>query len=107
MLDKYVLHGNRRHSPAEVFEEMAVWCRGENITHDIYGNGEAIEHLENKVAKLLGFEASLFVITGTMAQATALQLACEKRNVKNVGVHASATFILERVKGISFKIDLT
>ena len=68
---KFVLPGNHHPEPVEVFESMAQWCPQHNVKHDVYGEGELIQGFEQKVADLLGFEAGLFVITGTMTQPTA------------------------------------
>lgn len=99
MLDKFVMHGNYRQSPTEIFKQMAIWCEENKIDHDIYGNGNAIQHFEQKIADLLGFEAGLFVVTGTLAQATALQLACADRGVHNVGMHQSSHIYLREKQG--------
>ncbi|MGR5457088.1 beta-eliminating lyase-related protein, partial [Vibrio alfacsensis] len=73
MQDKWqvVLPGNRAITPAEMFSQMAAWCEQNGVKHDKYGEGELIQSFERQVAELLGFEAGLFVITGTMTQPTA------------------------------------
>lgn len=75
-----LLPGHRQPSPAEEFAAMAQWCGEHHIAHDTYGDGALVQSFEQRVAKLLGMEAALFCITGTMAQATALHLACAGRN---------------------------
>ncbi|SEG47215.1 threonine aldolase family protein [Vibrio hangzhouensis] len=96
---KTVLPGNIEKSPAEMFTAMARWCEQHQVTHDRYGEGELIQSFENKVASLLGFEAGLFVITGTMTQPTALQIACKQRQCQNVAMHPSSHIYLHENQG--------
>ena len=72
-----VFPGHRVRTPAQMFAAMAAWCEQHDVAHDVYGSGALIEAFERKVAALLGFEAAVFCISGTMAQVTALRLACE------------------------------
>ncbi|MGF1734858.1 threonine aldolase family protein [Photobacterium satsumensis] len=85
-----VLPGNQDESPAEHFMKMAQWCEQHGIKHDVYGEGELIQTFEQKIADLLGFEAGLFVISGTMAQATALELVCRQKRNPIVAMHESS-----------------
>jgi len=85
-----VLPGHRQPAPAETFAAMAAWCEANGVAHDVYGEGELIQSFEQKVADTLGFEAATFCITGTMAQVTALRLACMERGSRMVALHPSA-----------------
>ena len=85
-----VLPGHKARTPARMFYEMAAWCEQHGIAHDVYGSGDLIEQFERKVAALLGFEAAVFCISGTMAQVTALRLACEDRGSRLVALHPTA-----------------
>jgi threonine aldolase len=69
---------------------MAAWCERHGVEHDVYGNGELIERFEDKVAALLGCQAAVFCISGTMAQVTALRLACEDRGGKPAALHPTS-----------------
>lgn len=92
-----VLPGHRARTPAEMFGAMAAWCEANHIAHDVYGDGELIEQFEKKIAALLGFEAAVFCISGTMAQATALRLACQDRGSELVALHpTSHIFVHEK-----------
>ncbi|MBV8665924.1 MAG: aminotransferase class I/II-fold pyridoxal phosphate-dependent enzyme [Burkholderiaceae bacterium] len=89
------ISGHRPHNAAEDFAAMARWCNqheGHQVLHDIYGSGELIQSFEKKVADLLGFESALFVVSGTMAQAIALRLACAQadRGRRLVALHPTA-----------------
>ena len=92
-----VLPGHRARTPARLFADMAAWCEQHETAHDVYGSGELIADFENKVAALLGFEAAVFCISGTMAQVTALRLACEDRASRLVALHpTSHIFVHEK-----------
>lgn len=93
-----VLPGHRQQTPAQLYAAMAAWCEENGIAHDVYGEGELIEALERKVAALLGHESATFCITGTMAQATALRLACDERGSRLVALHPTA-HILKHERG--------
>jgi threonine aldolase len=92
-----VLPGHRARTPAEMFAAMGAWCEANGITHDTYGDGALIQRFEARVAELLGMEAAVFCISGTMAQATALRLAADARGRAPVALHPTAhVFVHER-----------
>ncbi|MFC0168259.1 low specificity L-threonine aldolase [Pseudoduganella danionis] len=84
------LPGHRQPTPAQLFAAMAEWSAANDVAHDVYGSGTLIQELEQKLATLLGFEAALFCITGTMTQATALRVACEERGSPLVALHPTS-----------------
>lgn len=89
--------GHRPRRPAEIYAAMAAWCEQHDIDHDVYGHGPLIQEFEARVARLLGFEAAVFCVSGTMAQVTALRLACEDRASRLVALHpTSHIFVHER-----------
>ncbi len=89
-----ILPGHALPSPAQSFADMAAWCEQHQISHDVYGEGELIQSFEQKIADLLGMEAGLFCISGTMAQVTALRLACEERGSPLVALHPSSHILV-------------
>ncbi|MDB5919093.1 MAG: threonine aldolase [Massilia sp.] len=89
-----VFPGHRARTPAQMFAAMAAWCEQNDVAHDVYGSGALIESFERKVAGLLGFEAAVFCISGTMAQVTALRLACEDRASRLVALHPTSHIIV-------------
>ncbi|MFC5510284.1 threonine aldolase family protein [Massilia jejuensis] len=92
-----VFPGHRARTPAEMYACMAAWCDRHRVEHDIYGSGDLVEAFEEKIAALLGFPAAVFCISGTMAQATALRLACEERGKAPAALHpTSHIFVHER-----------
>jgi threonine aldolase len=92
-----ILPGHRARRPAEMFSAMAAWCEARGVSHDVYGEGAVVQDFEDKVAELLGFEAAVFCISGTMAQVTALRLAAMERGNAPVALHpTSHIFVHER-----------
>jgi threonine aldolase len=89
-----VFPGHRARTPAQAFAAMAAWCEQNKVAHDVYGSGALIEQFERKIAALLGFEAAVFCISGTMAQVTALRLACEDRASRLVALHPTSHIIV-------------
>lgn len=89
-----VFPGHRALTPARMFAAMAAWSEQNSVAHDVYGNGALIEAFEQKIAALLGFEAAVFCISGTMAQVTALRLACEDRASRLVALHPTSHIIV-------------
>ena len=92
------LSGHAPRSPAEDFAAMAIWCAEHSVAHDTYGEGGLIQAFERKIADLLGFEAAVFVATGTLTQVTALRLACAARGSDLVALHPTA-HILRHERG--------
>ncbi|MCS0632118.1 beta-eliminating lyase-related protein [Telluria mixta] len=92
-----VFPGHRARPPAEMFAAMAAWCDANGIAHDTYGDGALIQGFEARVAELLGFEAAVFCISGTLAQVTTLRLAADARGRAPVALHPTAhIFVHER-----------
>lgn len=91
--------GNREDSPAEHFKKMAQWCEEHNVSHDIYGEGETIQAFEQRVADLLGYQAGLFVMTGTMTQPTVLELVTKQKRNPLVAMHPSSHIYLHERQG--------
>jgi threonine aldolase len=58
-----------------------------NLESDIYGTGKIIEDFQEKMANILGKEASVFFPSGTMAQQIALRIWCDERGLKKVAYH--------------------
>ncbi len=88
------LPGHRAITPAETFARMAAWSEQHQVQHDTYGEGELVQSFESKIAALLGIEAGLFCITGTLTQVTALRMACEERGSPLVALHASSHILV-------------
>jgi threonine aldolase len=89
-----ILPGHRARRPAEMFHAMAAWCEANGVQHDVYGEGAAIQDFERKVAELLGFEAAVFCISGTMTQVTALRLAAMDRANAPVALHPTSHILV-------------
>lgn len=66
---------------------------------DMYGSGERITRLEQRVADLLGKEAAVFMPTGTMAQQIALRIWSGRRGTRTVAFHPTCHLELHEQKG--------
>ncbi|MBL1419114.1 MAG: threonine aldolase [Alphaproteobacteria bacterium] len=91
LMDKCHTHfyQHKNVSAAELFTKISEFCEANGVDIDRYGEGEFIQKFEQKIADLLGFEKAVFFATGTMAQSTALQIACDKRRNHIVAMHPS------------------
>ncbi|WP_426106256.1 threonine aldolase family protein [Massilia sp. TSP1-1-2] len=89
-----VIPGHKARAPAAMFAAMAAWCDANQVAHDVYGDGALIQAFEDEVAAILGFEAAVFCISGTMAQVTALRLGCEDRASQLVALHPTSHIIV-------------
>lgn len=87
--EKFV-HGHVPQKPGEEFALIADYCRENNFAPDIYGTGELINSFEEKVAKLLGFEAACFMPSGTMAQQIALKIYAGKTANQTFAIHPTS-----------------
>lgn len=72
---------------------------GEDERVDMYGAGERIERLEQRIAELLGKEAAVFMPTGTMAQQIALRIWSERRGIRTVAFHPTCHLEVHEQKG--------
>ncbi len=61
-----------------------------HLMPDVYGSGEAVQVLEQKVATILGKEAALFFPSGTMAQQVALRCWADRTGKTNVALHLTS-----------------
>jgi threonine aldolase len=66
---------------------------------DVYGTGGVVEDLEHEVARRLGKEAALFMITGTMAQQAVLRIHADRRNRKGVVFHPKCHLDVREERG--------
>ncbi len=85
------LPGHLQADPASEFAAMAQWCASNQVAHDTYGEGPLVQQFEQRMAQLLGMEAAVFCVTGTMAQSVALRLAGTARGRnRRVALHPSS-----------------
>jgi len=89
-----VIPGHRAQSPAALYTAMGAWCEANQVAHDVYGEGTLLQAFEDKVARLLGQEAAVFCVSGTMAQVTALRLGCEDRDSRLVALHPTSHILV-------------
>ena len=66
---------------------------------DVYGSGGVVEELEQDVARRLGKESALFMITGTMAQQTVLRIHADRRRRNGVVFHPKCHLDVREERG--------
>ncbi|WHX98586.1 aminotransferase class I/II-fold pyridoxal phosphate-dependent enzyme [Neobacillus sp. DY30] len=59
----------------------------EELESEMYGKGKVIDDFQEKMAKYLGKESSVFFPSGTMAQQIALRIWCDQKGIKKVAYH--------------------
>jgi threonine aldolase len=76
-----------RRTPAAVLAELAEACEELGVEEwDTYADGGAVTMLEEQVAQLLGKEAAVFFVSGTMAQQAMLRVWCERTGSHRVAI---------------------
>jgi threonine aldolase len=78
-------HGPVR--PHDLLRQLAEATPPE-LARDLYGRGDLIESFEREVATLLGKEAAIFLVSGTMGQQIAFRIHCERNGRPTIGAHA-------------------
>lgn len=81
-----VLSLHRPLGPRAWFERLAASPYA-SLDIDQYGQGEAVQLLERRVAALLGKPAAVFVPKGTVAQMAALRVHTDRRAAQTVALH--------------------
>jgi threonine aldolase len=85
-------------NPKEVLAALAA-ATSADVRADMYGQGEVIEAFEQEIAVLLGKEAAVFMPSGTMAQAIALRIWCDRRGLRSVAFHPTCHLERDEEKG--------
>ena len=83
---RQLAHHARPRSIREILLELAD-ATDPDLKPDRYGEGEAVERLEARIAALLGKEAAVFMPSGTMAQQIALRIWCDRAGTNHVAFH--------------------
>jgi threonine aldolase len=73
--------------PPQVELERLSQEAAQDSRADRYGTGELIEAFEKEAADLLGKDAAVFMVSGTMAQQCALRVWSERRSIRGIAFH--------------------
>jgi threonine aldolase len=93
--------------PAEVFEDLARACAELGIEDwDLYGEGGAVERLEQEVMALFGVPAAAFFPSGVMAQQTALRIHADRAGVRRVAMPDLSHLLVHEEDGPRILHDL-
>jgi threonine aldolase len=84
------------HPPKPVREQLLEVAAGVEVDEypDRYGGGELLESFEREIAELLGKEAAVFMVSGTMAQQIALRVHCDRRGIGTIALHPQSHLIV-------------
>ena len=93
------LSGHKHISPELQFQQMSEWCKKHKVSADHYGNGIFLQNFEEKIAKILGKEAAVFMPSGTMAQQIALRIWSEASRNNHVAMHSTSHVELHEHRG--------
>ena len=85
--------------PGAELEAIGAWCREHGHAADRYGEGALIGAFEQKIAALLGFEAAVFMPSGTMAQQIAMRIHAESTGVASFAMHPTSHLELHEQRG--------
>ncbi|OWQ46956.1 hypothetical protein CDL60_11175 [Roseateles noduli] len=91
---------------ADDLEAVAAWARSNAASADVYGEGGAVELLEQRVAGLLGKPAAVFMPSGVMAQLIALRLHADDKRLPRFGMHATCHLATEEEQAFSHVMGL-
>lgn len=82
---KYKVSG---HGPRNIHVlKDALMDIDEETESEMYGKGKVIDDFQDKMAKYLGKESSVFFPSGTMAQQIALRIWCDQKEINKVAYH--------------------
>ncbi|UBV44133.1 threonine aldolase (plasmid) [Deinococcus taeanensis] len=101
-----VLSLHRPLGPRAWFERLAT-SPYSALEIDQYGQGEAVQLLEERVAALLGKPAAVFVPKGTVAQMAALRVHTDRRLTRAVALHPLSHIDLDEDGAAERLHDLT
>ncbi|MFO1302650.1 MAG: beta-eliminating lyase-related protein [Burkholderiales bacterium] len=85
--------------PGAELAEIGAWCREHGHAADRYGAGALIAAFEDKIAAILGFEAAVFMPSGTMAQQIAMRIHAESTGVASFAMHPTSHLELHEQRG--------
>ncbi|HEX6222677.1 MAG TPA: beta-eliminating lyase-related protein [Acidimicrobiia bacterium] len=93
------IHGHGQEPVSDTLSRIAAWCRDRDVAFDAYGTGELIQEFETTVADLLGFPASRFMPSGTLAQQAAMRIWADRSGVDHFAMHPTAHLELHEDRG--------
>lgn len=93
-------------TPAESLSKLTAYLtKQKEICTEVdaeFGNEHGAHLLEDKMAKLLGMEAALWLPTGTLAQGIAARIHGQQTNSEQILLHPSSHFLLHEEQGYRY-----
>ena len=87
--------------PREAMAELSA-AAGDGVDWDRYGEGVWLSDFEARIAAELGKEAAVFMPTGTMAQAIALRIACDRARAETIAFHPTCHLEIHEARSYAF-----
>lgn len=95
---RHELAGHGREYIQKSLLRMADAC-DPHWTKDHYGTGEHINRFEERIARLIGKPAAVFMPSGTMAQQIAVRIWADRSGNRNIGMHPSCHMYVHEEHG--------
>ncbi|AQQ54023.1 threonine aldolase family protein [Planococcus lenghuensis] len=95
---EYQLAGHGKRTARILKEAFAQVDDG--LKSDHYGEGQVIDAFQDKMAKLLGKEETVFFPSGTMAQQIALRIWSDEEGIRKVGYHPLSHLEIHEENGL-------
>jgi len=80
---------------------VGEWCRAHGYASDRYGEGPIVADFEAKIAALLGFEAAMFMPSGTMAQQIAMRIHAGETGIDAFAMHPTSHLEVHEARAYS------
>jgi threonine aldolase len=95
---RHELAGHGRENVQRTLLRMADAC-DPHWTKDHYGAGDHINRFEERIARLIGKPAAVFMPSGTMAQQIAVRIWADRSGHRNIGMHPSCHMYVHEEHG--------
>ena len=96
-----LIGGPPEHNAGDDLIAAGEWCRAQSYAPDRYGEGPIVADFEAKIAALLGFEAAVFMPSGTMAQQIALRIHAAETGIDAFAMHPTSHLELHEERAYS------
>lgn len=94
-----IIPGHFRPDPPTQLRAIADWVEQAGYDYDSYGEGALIADFERKIAKLLGMQAAVFMVSGKMASQVAMRIWSERAGCDHIVLHPTAHLELHEERG--------
>ncbi|MFT4810056.1 MAG: threonine aldolase [Paraglaciecola sp.] len=93
---------HKHKTPAESLSRLSSFLNEKKKVDSEFGNDHGANLLEDKVAKLFGMQAALWLPTGTLAQGIAARIHGQQINSERLLLHPSSHLLLHEEQGYQY-----